>query len=195
MSKILYLIARVMLQSSPTVFTYRNSWSSKSKEMNCSVVPGKLEASTAIGMVGARTAKLSAHWLWGGSQESTQIQNEALKAKILKCAGTGQAWRNAHRAKNPLSSQDSDFEKVSILLTTTKPTLDAFMKPPESRRQMLVSPFKAAYIQAEKTEIETHIKNGTWELIDPATLENSVRTLICLAHASRSSLQKCGASF
>ena len=101
----------------------------------------------------ARTAKLSAHLAVGGSQESTQIQNEALKAKILKCAGTGQAWRNAHRAKNPLSSQDSDFEKVSILLTTTKPTLDAFMKPPESRRRMLVSPFKAAYIQAEKTEI------------------------------------------
>ena len=133
------------------------------------------------------------HLAVGGSQESTQIQNEALKAKILKCAGTGQAWRNAHRAKNPLSSQDSDFEKVSILLTTTKPTLDAFMKPPESRRRMMVSPFKAAYIniQAEKTEIETHIKNGTWELI----LENQpdclrVRWVYALVQAADGTLKK-----
>ena len=143
----------------------------------------------------ARTAKLSAHLAVGGSQESTQIQNEALKAKILKRAGTGQAWRNAHREKNPLSSQDSDFEKVSILLTTTKPTLDAFMKPPESRRQMLVSPFKAAYIQAEKTEIETHIKNGTWELIDPTTLEIQpdclrVRWVYALVQAADGTLKK-----
>ena len=84
---------------------------------------------------------------------------QAGAAGVDKASKGSYRRRNAHRAKNPLSSQDSDFEKVSILLTTTKPTLDAFMKPPESRRRILVSPFTEAYIQAEKTEIETHIKN------------------------------------
>ena len=91
----------------------------------------------------ARTAKLSAHLAVGGSQERTQTQNEALKAKTParnKYSGTGQVWRNAHRAKNPLSSQDSDFEKVSILLTTTKPTLDAFMKPQNQGDECWLAP-------------------------------------------------------
>jgi len=100
----------------------------------------------------------------GWSEGDLQTQNDTLKKmerKRNKYAVTGQTWRNAHTAKNPLSTQDSDFEKVSILLTTTKPTLDAFMKPPVSRRAILVSPFKEAYIRAEKTEIQTHLKNGT----------------------------------
>ena len=118
-----------------------------------------------------------------------------MERKRNKYAETGQAWRNAHRAKNPLSTQDSDFEKVSILLTTTKPTLDAFMKPPVSRRAMLVSPFKEAYIQAEKTEIQTHLKNGTLELIDPTTLETQpdclrVRWVYALVQAADGSLKK-----
>ena len=60
---------------------------------------------------------------------------------------------------------------------------------------MLVSPFKEAYIQAEKTEIETHIKNGTWELIDPATLETQpdclrVRWVYALVQAADGTLKK-----